>query len=279
MAAVEVAKALNCLVANDGDACDECPSCRKINSAQHPDVHTIDNADEEIRLEDVRQLQKSISLRAYEGKKKCFIIRHAQRLNPESANALLKTLEEPVGGSCIMLITAKPALLFKTILSRCQSVRFTVFTRARLEELLKMEYGVEVPLAHFLAYFCEGRLGAALRLKDTHIIEEKNAVIDELFIKGRERTRYASALEKADLRRNLAILTTWFRDMYLIKLGSPYRELINLDRKEDLLRFMNHFSFTELEEVFRLIAELSLYLERNINPRLLLAHLRLAFMH
>ena len=118
----------------------------------------------------------------------------------------------------------------------------------------------------------------ALRLKDTHILEEKNAVIDELFIRGKERIKSTSAQEKADLRRNLAILTTWFRDLYLIKLGSPYWGLINLDRKEDLLRFMNHFSFAELEEVFRVIADLSLYLERNINPKLLLSHLRLTFV-
>ena len=170
LVAGEFARAIECLTKED-DACDSCESCRKIEKGNHPDIHTIDFGDEEIKVEFIRQLQREISFKAYEGKKKVFIIRNCHNLNPTSASAFLKTLEEPSGDSVIILITEKPAYVLRTILSRCQAVKFSPLPRQALEEILKKEYQLDADSAHFLSFFSEGRLGNALKLKDTNFIK------------------------------------------------------------------------------------------------------------
>src|SRR6516162_406260 len=59
-----------------------------------------------IKIDQVRQLQRELSLRPFEASKKACIIDGADRLNPASGNALLKTLEEPPGNALIILVTA-----------------------------------------------------------------------------------------------------------------------------------------------------------------------------
>ncbi|MFH1198999.1 MAG: AAA family ATPase [Candidatus Omnitrophota bacterium] len=123
LTAKTLAKALNCKE-NNLDSCDKCPSCLKIESNQHPDVHIVDSEDAEIKIEDIRNLQSQISLRPYEGRFKVFIIKNAHSLNQASGNAFLKTLEESPGESVIILLSDKPNLLLKTIISRCQAIKF-----------------------------------------------------------------------------------------------------------------------------------------------------------
>lgn len=287
------------------DSCDKCASCLKIEKNQHPDVHIVDaatplniNSEQSkndiadstaIKIGHIRQLQKDISLKAYEGKRKVFIIDNAHHLTAAASNALLKILEEPPRDSLIILISANPTLLFKTIISRCQVLRFSTLARAELEDILRKDYSLDNHLAHFLAYFCEGRLGRALSLKDTDILKKKNRIIDALalsnlaFPKGPTSTsqRYTEpALESSsiknreELRVYLNILTGWFRDMYLIKIGMPHSELINLDRKTELLKFMPRFSFPDLDAILNFISESLLYLEQNVNIKLLLSNLK-----
>jgi len=288
MAAKALAKALNC--ENEAlDSCDRCVSCLKIEKNQHPDVSIIDastplNSNYEqsksetgnsqaIKIGHIRQLQKDINLKPYEAKLKVFIIDNAHNLTPEASNALLKILEEPPAKSLIILVSAKPTLLFKTIISRCQVVKFYPLAREQLREVLSRDYGLETNLAHFLAYFCEGRLGKALALKDTDILREKNRIIDTFALYGKSGFENLS-IKREDVRNILNILTTWFRDIYLIKIGMPHLELINFDRKSELLKFMQHFSFMDLDEILNCISDSLSYLEQNINTKLLLSNLR-----
>ncbi len=300
------AKALNCLNKED-DACDSCLPCLKIDKGQHPDIHLIPfgkspgfnpgmNGDflkaggspgfktggaplgtgdsDAIKIESIRQLKKDIGLKAYEAKEKVFIINDAHNLTPEAANALLKILEEPPPDSSIILVSSKPALIFKTIISRCRIVRFYPFKRQQLEALLKKDYGFDDTLAHFLAYFSEGRMGFALRLKDTQILSEKNRVIDEFGVLRRAAADNPQKQNKQDLRVQLNILARWFRDIYLLKIGMPHSEIINLDRKTELLSLMNRYTLFDLEEIINRISDSLMYLEQNINVKLLVSNLR-----
>ncbi len=285
-----LAKALNC----EGealDSCDTCASCLKIEKGQHPDIHIIDSSipvtlehgfgqkttieeSDSIKIEYIRRLQKDINLKPYEGRKKVFIIDNAHSLTPEASNALLKTLEEPPASSLIILISSKASLLFKTIISRCKTMKFYPLERFGLEELLKKDFRLDNNLAHFLAYSCEGRIGRALKLKDTGILREKNMVIDAFSSAGRSGMERSSVENRKDLRAQLNILAGWFRDMYVIKIGAPYSQLINLDRKEELLKLMHRYTFVDLYEIFNSLSDSLLYLERNINVKLLLSNLK-----
>lgn len=267
-----LAKTVNCLEAQL-DSCDSCPSCRKIEDKQHPDVHIIESGDSEIKIEYIRQLQREINLKPYEGRKKVFIIDNAHNLTAEASNAMLKILEEPPSNSLIILISDKPSLLFGTIISRCKTLRFFPIARTELQGFFKRDYGLDDNAAHFLAYFSEGRIGCALRLKDTDMFREKNRVIDA-FAFGRKRgLENIPVQSRENVRSYLNILATWFRDIYLIKIGMPHSELINFDRREDLLRLMSGFSFQELNEILNSISDSIVYLEQNINIRLLLYNL------
>lgn len=288
MVAKTLAKALNCQ--NETlDSCDRCISCLKIEKGQHPDVYVIDASvaadlnDEQgksetgnsgaIKIGHIRQLQKNINLKPYEAKLRVFIIDNAHNLTPEAANALLKILEEPPAKSLIILVSAKPGLLFKTIISRCQAIKFYPMAREKLKEVLTGDYGLEAGLAHFLAYFCEGSLGQALALKDADIFREKNMVIDTLALPRRHGLEDLS-LKREDVRNYLNILAAWFRDIYLVKIGMPHLELINFDRRSELLRSMQYFSFMDLDEILNCLSDTLSYLEQNINIRLLLANLK-----
>jgi len=272
--ALTLAKAINCQD-QSGDACGSCPSCLKIEQGNHPDIHLIDDSGTgSIKIEDIRQLQKDIGLRPYEALKKVFIIDNAHNLTAEAANALLKVLEEPPKDSLIILITSKTALLFKTIISRCQTIKFSPMQRQALKEILMREHGLESAKAHFIAYFSEGRIGQALELKDSAIFEDKNKIINEFCFKtGRSSPRIA---DKQELRAALNTLAVWFRDLYLLKSGLAHAQLVNVDRKEDLLKVARARSFAELDAGLASISDALLRLEQNINIKLLLANLQLA---
>jgi len=287
LTAKTLAKAVNCLKEST-DACERCAYCLKIEKNQHPDVHIIDicafkpeeaptDVDSQaIKIEYIRQLQKDINLKPYEARKKVFIINDAHNLTAEASNALLKTLEEPPQNSLIILVTSKADLLFKTIISRCQIIKFSPLKRSQLEEIIRRDYSLDENLAHFLAYFCEGRIGQALVLKDKGILIEKNRIIDEIILLPKPGPDYRKGPDREELRKYLNILATWFRDIYLLKIGMPHAELINFDRKKELLRSMGNYSFGALDEIIRFISDALLYLEQNINPKLLLSNLKVA---
>lgn len=268
-----LAKALNCL-GNNPDSCDACASCLKIEKNIHPDVHLIDvESSDAIKIEQIRQLQIDINLRPYEGKTKVFIVNDAHNLTAEAQNAILKILEEPPQDSLIILLSAKPQLLFKTIISRCKILKFYPLKRAALEENLKTDYHLDSDQAHFLAYFSEGRIGEALKLKERDFLKEKNRVIDEFVLKNSHLDNLL-AENKEDMRQNLNILAGWFRDIYLSKVGLRHQELINLDRKEQILRIKGQYLLFDLDEILSSISSTFLYLEQNVNVRLLVSNLR-----
>jgi len=272
MAAMELAKALNCDMDGQGP-CDACPSCKKISDGRHPDVHLIEAQESEIKIDNIRQLQKQMSLRPFEGKAKVFIIDNAHKLNAEASNALLKALEEPPKNSLLVLITDKPSLLFKTVVSRCKTVKFSALNRDALKKILKEDHGLDGERAHFLAYFSEGQLGRALKLKDNDILRQKNAIIDKFSLSRKPDLESVQLKEKEDMRWWLNILASWFRDIYLVKIGAPLSEVINSDRKEALHGAAGRFSFPELDGALGCISDSLRYLDQNINTRLLLYNL------
>jgi DNA polymerase-3 subunit delta' len=276
LAAKTFAQLLNCLN-TDLDSCDNCLPCLKIKNNQHPDVHIIDNGyTTEIKIEEIRQLQQDINLKPYESRLKVFIINDAHNLNPISANAFLKTLEEPPKDSLIILVSDKPGLLLKTIISRCRIVKFYPLGRAAIAKVLKDDYSIDEDVLHYLAYFSEGRLGVALRLKNEDLISKKNRIIDSFSMGANSGLQNSIIQDKNDLHSSLQILAGWFRDIYLIKVGIPYTELINFDRRDTLVKLMNRYTFGELDEILNCICDSLFFLERNVNVKLLLSNLMLS---
>ncbi|MFH1247829.1 MAG: DNA polymerase III subunit delta' [Candidatus Omnitrophota bacterium] len=275
LTAKTLSKAINCQDDNS-DSCDKCSSCLRIEKNQHPDVQVLDFENADIKIEYIRQLQKDASLRPYEARKKVFIINNAHKLNHESSNAFLKTLEEPPKSSLIILVSSKPQLILATILSRCQTLKFYPFPRRELELFLNKDYSIENNLAHFLAYYTEGSLGEAIKFKDKDMLSRKNRIIDAISSGGVKHSRSQEFKTRDELYFALNILSSWFRDIYLAKIQGVSSDIINLDRKNELERIASRYSFIKLDNIFKTISESLFYTESNVNIKLLILNLKIS---
>jgi DNA polymerase-3 subunit delta' len=135
-----LAKTLNCQhpVKTDGvatDCCDECLSCKKIAHENHADVHWArpESKSRVITIDQTRALMREIQLKPTEAEFKVAVIAGADRLNPQAANAFLKTLEEPPPKSVLILLSTEPSRILETILSRCLRLNFSAETARVLE--------------------------------------------------------------------------------------------------------------------------------------------------
>ncbi|MDX1953633.1 MAG: DNA polymerase III subunit [Verrucomicrobiota bacterium] len=131
-AALTLARTLNCenpLRGESGnpiDSCDVCLNCRKIEGMNHPDVQHVrpESKSRIITIDQVRDLMHTIHLKPTQAQYKVAIISGGDRLNPQAANAFLKTLEEPPAQSILILLSTEPSRLLETILSRCLRLNF-----------------------------------------------------------------------------------------------------------------------------------------------------------
>jgi DNA polymerase-3 subunit delta' len=101
--------------------CDVCASCRLLRSDTHPDVHAVrlEEDAQQIKIDQVRDLIESLTLKSYRGGYKVGIIEGAEALNANGANAFLKTLEEPSSDTVLIMVARPNHRLPATIASRC----------------------------------------------------------------------------------------------------------------------------------------------------------------
>ncbi|MGL5355394.1 MAG: ATPase [Cetobacterium sp.] len=130
------AKSLNCVNYTD-DFCGTCESCIRIKSETHADLEILDDITG-IKIEKIRELVYKDSTTSYEGRRRIYIIRDVEKLRKESANALLKLIEEPNVGSFFILLSRGLNIL-PTIKSRSILLKFVQETSEELE-VTKDEY-------------------------------------------------------------------------------------------------------------------------------------------
>lgn len=269
--ALAVARVLNCEDRAGAKAlpCGECSSCRRISSGSYPDVLLLDKGENQsIRISDVRELINRIQLRAFEARKKIFVIQDIEDLSLEGANALLKTLEEPAPDSLLILTTSVPEKNLATIRSRCQTVRFFPSGEDVLAQQLASEYGMDDGASRFLAYFSEGCAGRAVRLKEEKVFERKNAVIDE-FVYRRDEAYFKQLLtDKDKTREALQILLSWYRDVLLLKIPGGDKRVMHMDRLRDLDALRRSYSFTQVEDIINEITGTMKMLDENLSIKI-----------
>jgi DNA polymerase-3 subunit gamma/tau len=118
------AKTINCLnpTAN-GEACNECESCKAFNEQRSYNIHELDAASNN-SVDDIRLLIEQVRIPPQIGKYKVYIIDEVHMLSTAAFNAFLKTLEEPPKHAIFILATTEKHKLLPTILSRCQIYDF-----------------------------------------------------------------------------------------------------------------------------------------------------------
>lgn len=118
-----MAKAVNCLALKDGDACNRCENCQKINTNQTLDVLELDAASNN-GVAEIRQIIDSINYLPADLKKKVYILDEAHMLTNGAWNALLKTLEECPEHAVFIFATTEYHKIPLTVVSRCQCYSF-----------------------------------------------------------------------------------------------------------------------------------------------------------
>ncbi|MDR3011795.1 MAG: DNA polymerase III subunit [Chitinispirillales bacterium] len=199
-AAVDLAMAVLCCH-NGTRPCGECPSCKKVNTYSHPDFHIImpvileaehrkNNdisekgwqfmaASAKSRIDDpyklpqydkkpdipvdwIREANQAILRGATEGAYNAVIIDGVDSMKKESANAMLKTLEEPPPGTVMILLTDKAHSVLPTILSRCQMIRFAPLPHDVIAAELVRRFGVGTDDSRVAIAAASGSLGVAI---------------------------------------------------------------------------------------------------------------------
>ena len=118
------AKTINCLhPAANGEACDECESCKAFNEQRSLNIHELDAASNN-SVEEIRALIEKVRIPPQIGRYKVFIIDEVHMLSTAAFNAFLKTLEEPPSYVIFILATTEKHKILPTILSRCQVYDF-----------------------------------------------------------------------------------------------------------------------------------------------------------
>ncbi|TFG37529.1 MAG: DNA polymerase III subunit delta', partial [Syntrophobacterales bacterium] len=229
------AKALNCK--EEGfDSCDHCTSCVKMDHGNHPDVIIIEPEGFFIKIEAVRGLQGQIKFRPFEGKKRVFIIADAERMNGPAANALLKTLEEPRPSNILILISSRPHELPRTIVSRCQKLRFNPLGRDVISAFLRDRLSMDEETARLIASSSGGSIGRALEMQEESYLTFKNEVIEKISDSGasKDPLKFLSFVDylgddRKKVLERLDIVKSWYRDVLVYKETTDVESLVHRD--------------------------------------------------
>jgi DNA polymerase-3 subunit delta' len=263
--ALHFAQALLCETPNaDGSACGRCTSCGYVVASVHPDLRTIEPIEydaegnavpvNEIVVGRIRELIDFTQLSTHRQRAKVALIAPAERMNPEAANALLKTLEEPPPATYLILASDQPARLPATVVSRCR-----LFAAPEPEADAATQWlaarGIEDP--SLLLAQAGGAPLLALTLADAAVQRERELLLDDLarperlaaVAVGARLDAYARDERKARLADVVYWLLTWTADLAAASIGGNPR--FHPDRRDILARLAKRVAPLKLFRYYR----------------------------
>ena len=306
--ALDLAAAVNCAVASgqqsppmfaddaDTDAagpCGLCEPCSRIRRGVYADLNVVavggdPRVPTRISIEQVREAEGFLSVTPVEGGWKVIIFDGAETLSAgqsESANALLKTLEEPPERVLLLLLTTSEDAILPTIRSRCRLLSLRPMSGAALADYLVSQHNAEPDYANWLARLARGCPGWAINaLADPATLESRSEELDRIVESVAapldRRFAYASALggafsgDRESVRQTLYLWQGWWRDLLLVKEGVP-EHVQNTDRRAELERFAAGIPSPAIVTLLRRIHSTLAALDANANPRLALERMML----
>ena len=245
--ALEFAKALNCEDPQEGHACGNCAICHAIEHGNFPDIRIYSPDGQNTKIEQMREMRELSNFAPSRGKWKVNIIEQGDTLNEESANCILKLLEEPPGYMVNIILFKNAGSALPTIRSRCQILRFTQVNADELTARLVEEFHVQPDNAEFLAAYSQGCPGKAIDLIGNDSFFERRdelAKVAGAASSGRPwmALKLAEALRSTDDKKSqrdtvvesLDILMIWYRDLLATKLQGDDASVVNLDKLEEI---------------------------------------------
>ena len=272
MAAVGLAMALTC-EEKPFVGCGTCASCERVARRNHPDVTwVVPDAEQlkrgwagrsdfdrtpsrDIRVEQIRQLQERLALRALEAPHKVVIVTPAHAMNGQAQNALLKTLEEPPRDTVMVLVSSQPDRLLPTVRSRCAKTLFAPLPLGFIAEMVKQKTRVDEETAQSLASLAGGSLERALSLNPKALARrlEVTQAFDALRpedARGWLRWAEKFGAERADAEEALDVLSDHLHDA-AVKQPSieVHRRMLLLEEAGNAIRARNGAARLQLERM------------------------------
>lgn len=195
-------------------ACGHCANCMKIENLQHEEVKFVEPDGLQIKVQQAREILDFLSLRKL-GRARVVIINDAHTLNPQSANVLLKTLEEPPADTHFFLITHLEKSILPTIRSRAQVIRFSTLAKSDVKKL--------TDAADWMIAASQGRMDILEQFQDPKRDEVRVFVLSFLEHLNREYKRdifmgLKEQLEDKELALFASLtLQQMLRDVYFLK--------------------------------------------------------------
>ena len=228
--------------------------------------------------EDIRSI---VDYKSFEGHYKVIVIMGAESIPERTGNAFLKILEEPSERTVFVLITERPDRLLPTILSRCQHVRFDPLSADEVQTALVERAGLGPAKATPLARLADGSFSVALDLIDD---EQARAFREALLPFMRsvyandtfdvvDRVEQLSAMSRDQVKLFLTLLLTWIRDLILVRELGGDAPIVNVDVRDNLVRFCANLGEARLGQMVELVEESFELVSRNVRMQLVLMSL------
>lgn len=277
-----LAKVLLC--SGEEKPCNICPSCRAFDAKNHPDFYYLEPEGKanNIKIEQIRQMQSQIALSPYLADKRVVIINDAETMNEAAENSLLKTLEEPTGDIVFILVTANKDLLLPTILSRCMKLYFAPLSEDEIKIILKSKYAVNEDKATVIAKLSGGSMKRAISFLDDDNFNLCQNAMDFLSkdLNAKDIWQISdefSAMDKAKIKQWADFLQMIIRDLLLLQAGADDNLLYNRDKKDVLDKLIVNFSLNRLFNCQNLIENLVKRLSSNADLKLMMQDFMLSW--
>ena len=286
--ALRFAQALNCpQPVTPGEPCHTCRTCTQIERMQHPDLSVVQAETEggTLKVEQVRELQRSLSLAPYQARYRVALLLRFEEAHPSAANALLKTLEEPPAQVVLILTAQSAEALLPTVVSRCEVLRLRTLPLETVSQGLQTRWEMPAEQANLLAHVSGGRPGFALQINEnpewlgrrqTWLDEHRKLLSDDRV----KRFAYAEkiAKDKDVLRQVLRVWSSLWHDAFLRTSGST-APLTNPDREEEIAVLVSQLDLTSAHRIVKSLERTQDLLDSNVNTRLAVEVLMLDLPH
>jgi len=275
----------NALVCESPDAqsmpCGSCRQCKLVAARSHPDIKELspEEAGKAIKVDAIRELVGQSVLTVNESSYQVFIIHPAETMGVAAANALLKTLEEPIERTLLILISANPGQLLATIKSRCQQVVFAMPPGALALNWLSQQSGLDQRLASDLLQLARGAPLLARQMAEGDDLQCYHQLLKEfLQLCGNtaDPVRLAEQWQKQQsLKLLLSYMKRWLMDLIRLGNGADMIDNASTVPVEDLKTLANRLDLVAVYSLLDNLFETERQLVNNINPQLALEQLLL----
>jgi len=256
---------------------------QKIETNNHPDLHVYEPEGKTFHhsIACIRNLVEQVNMAPFEAEAKIFIIKDAHRMLASSANALLKTLEEPTLDSFIILISSKAEDILPTITSRCFRMNFSAIKEKEIINYLQKKNDLSEEEAYKLSKISNGSIGKAIEIAKYPDYLKKRDIFINILAKENISSYFDlsealtnleeeyqgfskdNSIKFNEIELLLESLLYWFRDLHLLKINADEKYLFFSD-KIQLLKKQDLQSLFSLDKLSILIDEIKLALSRNI---------------